>query len=549
MTAKRKITAEARPVGEVLRSQYAVPANQRDFAWRAEEQVDALWTDLTDAMSEGRDEYFLGAIVVRDDTDAFEIVDGQQRMTALSMIFSAIARAWGDDDRGKEVKETYLGSKDRRSRDVIPKLALNEINDAVFQAVVLNDAAPTDADMRNKSNQLLQQGYRRIVSRLDAWVAAQSDREEALIDLEDFVSQATNLIVIEVGDESDAFVIFETLNDRGMDLAVSDLVKNYLFASAGGGAALLATKKNWSEISQAVGSENLTAFLRHYWMSAYEQLRERDLYRRLREVVKGGGKAKLLVATLQKAADHYAALGDPAHPYWADFPIATQRHVRLLKLLRTSQYRPLALAVMDGGDQKEVAAMMRLVWNISFRYVVSGLSANDLEKAYSDAALLVRKTEKRNFETLKTLLKSVTVGDADFQRSFEVFAFSKAEIARYALGEVNRALETDGAVAVDEDASLEHIMPRKPSNEWIDLPPPEDLSIWVERIGNLTVLEKAVNARLGSKGFDKKKAMGFEKSKLAVNSGVVASKTWTTAEIAERSGSFAKLAPGIWRIE
>lgn len=549
MPATRKITAEARPVGEVFRSKYAVPANQRDFAWRADEQIDALWSDLTDAMGDDREEYFLGAIVVRADTGAFEIVDGQQRLTALSMIFAAIAHAWGGDDRGKEVRETYLGSKDRRSRDVVPKLRLNETNDAVFQAVVLNNADPTATDMRQKSNELLRTGYERICSLLAQWLDAQSERDDALIELEDFVSQSTNLIVIEVGDESDAFVIFETLNDRGMDLAVSDLVKNHLFAKAGGGAALAATKKNWTEIAQAVGSENLTAFLRHYWMSAYEQLRERDLYRRLRASVKGGGKAKQLVASLQKASDHYAALNDPSHPYWADFPTSAQGHVRLLKLLRTTQFRPLALAVMDGGDRREVIGMLRLVSHISFRYVVSGLGANDLEKAYSRAALLVRETGKRNAETIKSLLKGVSVADVDFQRSFDAFAFSKADIARYVLGEINAKIETDGSLVIDPDASLEHIMPRKPSNEWKNVPGSDELPSWVERIGNLTVLEKAVNARLGSKGFDKKKEAGFSKSKLAINGDVVAKDDWTVAEIAERSATFAALAPKIWRIE
>lgn len=551
MSGKRKITAEAKPVGEVLRVIHSVPANQRDFAWKPDDQIETLWTDLTTALSEGRDEYFLGAVVVRPTGlgAAYEIVDGQQRLTSLSMIFAAISAAWGADARGGEVKEEYLGSRDRRSRDVLPKLTLNETNNATYQAVVLNGTEAPASDLRHKSNQLLKDGYERIRKRLDEWVATRPDVEDAKIDLEEFVAQSANLIVIEVGDESDAFVIFETLNDRGMDLAVSDLVKNYLFASAGSGPTLATIKKSWSDIVQAVGSENLTAFLRHYWMSAHELLRERDLYRKLREVVKGPQKAKQFAIGLQQAADHYAALSDPSHPYWADFEGSPQNYVRLFKLLRTTQFRPLALAVMEGGTNKEVVGMLRLVWTISFRYVLSGAGANELEKTYSDAALLVRKTDKRNFETVKGLLKNVTVPNDRFVADFEQYGFGKPDIARYVLGELNKAMETDKAVRVDEDASLEHIMPRKPSNDWTDLPPADELASWVERIGNLTVLEKSVNAKLGSKGFDKKKTLGFNKSKLAVNDAVKAEDRWTKAEIEARSKALAKLAPAVWKLE
>jgi len=551
MSSKRKITAEAKPVGEVLRGMFSVPPNQRDFAWKADDQVDTLWNDLTTALGEGRDEYFLGAVVVRPtgEPSAFEIVDGQQRLTSLSMVFAAIADMWGDDPRSAEVKEAYLGSRDRRSREVLPKLTLNETNNSVYQAIVLTGVEAQPADLRHRSNQLLRDAFERVRRRLKEWIDSRPDPDEAKIDLEEFVAQSTNLIVIEVGDESDAFVIFETLNDRGMDLAVSDLVKNYLFASAGSGSGLSAIKKSWADIVQAVGSENLTAFLRHYWMSAHELLRERDLYRKLREVVKGPAKAKQFALGLQQAADHYAALGDPSHPYWADFEGATQNHVRLFRLLRTTQFRPLALAVMDGGTNREVASMLRLVWTISFRYVLSGAGANELEKTYSDAALFVRKTGKRNFETIKALLKGVTVADDRFEEDFERYSFSKSDVARYVLGELDRALESDKAIRVDEDASLEHIMPRKPSSEWADLPPADEHAYWVERIGNLTVLEKSVNARLGSKGFEKKKALGFDKSELAINQAIKASPRWTKAEISDRSRTLAALAPAIWRIE
>lgn len=278
---------------EVLRRpvSYVVPVNQRDFAW-TQEEVDLLWQDVVNALEEGRGEYFLGAIVLapnKDNGQVLEIVDGQQRLAALSMILAAIHQTWksrNDDEQAAEVFRDYLGSKDRKTREISPKLRLNETNDPVFQSVVLRGESVAETQLKAwpKSNRLLREAFQRFQKHLEEWLKKNPDAEESLIELEKYVAGNVNLIVIEVGDEYDAFVIFETLNDRGLELAVADLVKNYLFSLAGD--RLDAFKKSWSDIALLVGSENLTPFLRHLWLSEYAFVRERDLYRDLRDKVK-----------------------------------------------------------------------------------------------------------------------------------------------------------------------------------------------------------------------------------------------------------------------
>jgi uncharacterized protein with ParB-like and HNH nuclease domain len=139
-SASRRIHSDTQSIGELLRKPlfYRVPANQRDFAWTSEE-VDALWEDITGAMLDDRNEYFLGAIVLSHGRDekTREIVDGQQRLATLSMIFAAISEMWKllkDEKRAMGVFRDHLGSEDRRTTEVIPKLSLNETNDPAFQA-------------------------------------------------------------------------------------------------------------------------------------------------------------------------------------------------------------------------------------------------------------------------------------------------------------------------------------------------------------------------------------------------------------------------------
>ena len=558
MTPKRRIGSNAQSIGEVLRRpvSYVVPMNQRDFAW-TQEEVDLLWQDLVDALQEDRGEYFLGAIVLapnKDDGQVLEIVDGQQRLAALSMMLAAIHRVWKerkDDEQAAEVFRDYLGSKDRKTREIAPKLKLNETNDPVFQAIVLRGESPSATERKGwpKSNRLLYEAFERFRVKLEEWLKKEPDADEALVELEQYIAGNANVIVIEVGDEYDAFVIFETLNDRGLELAVADLVKNYLFSLAGD--RLDSFKKAWGEISLLVGSENLTPFLRHLWLSEFKFVRERDLYRDLREKVKTKTTARQFVERIRKAADLYAALLNPEAAYWTDVPDDAREQLKTLRLFRAAQFRPLALSVMEGGTGEEVAQMLRAVSVLTFRYtIVSGYNANELERTYSDAAMAVRKSGKRNVKAVFDLIKGAYVDDARFVDNFAQATFGKAELARYVLGRLNDALEKDGAIGAKQEAiSLEHILPRNPGSEWADaVPEGDEAPDWVEAVGNLTLLEKSVNRGLGGKDFETKKTKGYGSSKLALNAWVAKKKKWTWKDIEERSKSLAETAKNVWKL-
>lgn len=554
--SKRRIGSNAQSIGEVLRRpvSYKVPVNQRDFAW-TQEEVDSLWQDIVSALEEGRSEYFLGAVVLAPNKDSghtLEIVDGQQRLAALSMILAAIHQTWkrrNDDEQAAEVFRDYLGSKDRRTREISPKLRLNETNDPVFQAIVLRGETPAEMKAWPKSNRLLHEAFQRFQKHLADWLMKNPDAEESLIDLEKYVAANVNLIVIEVGDEYDAFVIFETLNDRGLELAVADLVKNYLFSLAGD--RLDAFKKSWSDIALLVGSENLTPFLRHLWLSEYAFVRERDLYRDLRDKVKTKTVARQFVEKLRKVADLYAALLNTEAPYWADVPADALRLLRALRLFRAVQFRPLALAVMEGGTGEEVAKMLRVVSVVTFRYtIISGFNANQLERIYSDAAMAVRKDGKRNPRAIFELLKNAYIEDQRFAEDFSKATFGKTDLARYILVQLNNEMEQDGAVGVKEEAiSLEHILPKNPGSDWVNaVPAGDDPDQWVEMIGNLTLLDKPVNRELGNKDFNTKKEKAYAISKLAVNASVASKDKWASKEIEERSKALASVAKRAWSL-
>jgi len=559
-TATRRIDSDTQSVGEVLRKPffYRVPANQRDFAWTLEE-IDILWEDITAALEDDRNEYFLGAIVLSqcDDEKTREIVDGQQRLAALSMMFAALVGQWRelkDEKRALGVFRDYLGTEDRRTAEVLPKLRLNELNDPIFQSLVLKNEniAASAKKAWPYSNKLLEAAFIRLREKLKLWLDEFDDTEAALIDLEEFLSNKTNLIIIEVGDESDAFVIFETLNDRGLELAVSDLVKNYLFSLAG--THLDSFKRTWAEVSLLVGSETLTSFLRHYWLSQHSLVRERELYRTLRSNVKSATTGRQFMDRIRKVADFYAALMNPEHAYWSDFPQETRLYLDALLLFKVTQFRPVMLAAMESQDPNEVSKLLKMLMVISFRYtVVSALGTGNLEKIYTDTALAIRKGQAKGLKSIFGILKPAYVEDAKFEDDFATKSFTKAGVTRYALAQLNDFAERDLEKMVAESSgriTLEHVLPRNPSKDWAGaVPKDDDMEDWVHLIGNLTLLEKGRNRGVATAKFAEKKAKAFSQSSLALNKEIAGYSAWTSKEIRARSQSLAKAARKIWRVD
>lgn len=555
-----QIDSSRQTIGEFLRKPYSykVPVYQRDFAW-TDEEVNTLWEDITGAMVEGQADYFLGAVVISkdyDDARKRSVIDGQQRLIVISMILAAISEAWkarGQNERGTDIFRDFLAAKERRTDELVPKLTLNELNDLVYQQLVLEGRKITQAHVRasHKSNRLLHKAFASIRTKLKSWREDNADDEDALFDLEEFITDRVNLIVIEAGDDSNAFVIFETLNDRGLDLAVSDLVKNYLFSLAGD--RIQDFKTAWTEIVLLVGGNNVTQFLRHFWLTHYDLVRERDLYRVLKSSLKTRARARQLLSRLRASADHYAALMSPDHVYWTNFKQEVRTNLEALLLFKVTQFRPVALAAMAKLDQHRIEQVMHILTVISFRYtVIAALGTGNLERIYTTAALDITAGKAKTAVAIFKRLRPAYVDDSRFVEAFKQKRFTKANLARHVLAAINDRLEGDPEKQVAESAgrvTLEHILPKNAGSSWAGaLPHGADPSDYVELIGNLTLLERGRNRGIAKASFAEKKKV-YAKSTLQLNDELLKHPKWSHETIEKRSRELAKVAKQIWRLD
>jgi hypothetical protein len=561
MSGPKAIDSSSLSVGELLRKPYSykVPYYQRDYSW-SKEHIETLWTDIVSSLEDGSDnEYFMGVIVIApgESEKTRLIVDGQQRITSLSMIFSAISAEW--EKRNEEVRSTgvsrdYLGSEDRRTGSIIPKLSLNETNDNFFQQIVLHreNISPHEKKLCAKTNKLILEAYTVITEKIRNWLDKFDDQESALLDFEEYISEKLNMIEIQVSDDSDAFIIFETLNDRGLDLAVADLVKNYLFSL--GGKNIDKFKQAWVEISVLVGRENITQFLRHYWLAFHGLVRERDLYKEIKNYVKSRTLALQFLFDIRKSADHYSALSNTQHNYWREFDPAVIDYLEALALFRVSQFRPVAIAVMKKLEPVKVLKVLRDLMIISFRYtIVSGLGTGNLERVYSNAAISITKGDTNTSKKVFQKLKSAYVDAITFKESFINRQFGKSIISRFILAGLNDYIEENKEKEVSKSVSkinLEHILPQNPNEFWKNsFANMDEHSQWCDTIGNQTLIEKSLNRDIGNANFIEKKEKAYSKSDLALNVQLIKFTEWNISKIQERGNTLSEIAEKCWSVE
>lgn len=546
-----------RGIGAELKEKFlSVPIYQRSYAWTLDE-VTEFWSDLKTAFNEGASEYFLGTIVLtkKDDVSS-TIIDGQQRLATTAILLAAIRDefvARGDAGRASTVQATYLSDTDLESGGLIAKLTLNSEDAHVFDNRIIKafgTPVPTKpshhlivgayAHLRAQIKATADDAGGTWAKRLSQWVA--------------FLLAKAKAMVLQVPTDADAYLIFETLNDRGADLTIADLLKNYLFGHAG--TKLEQVRDGWMQVLGAleISAENelFTTFLRHYWSSLRGAVRERELYKSIKEHVATETQVAEFVTNLQGAASIYAALLSSGHDYWDDLGATVRENIETLLRLDLAQHRPLLLAVLQHFTVPEKKALLRSLVSWSVRgIVVGGIGGGTAEKAFCGAAKKIRDGQIHTTQDVLEEIGAIVPSDAQFKESFATARVPKATIARYVLIALERGKKGDAEPEFvpnsnEEQVNLEHVLPKRASAaDWGTHFSADERREYLHRLGNLALLQKGPNGKIGNKPFSAKKptlsASGFELTK---EMGTQAN--WTKATISSRQAALADLAVTVW---
>lgn len=390
-------------IGKALREKrLRVDTHQREYAWE-EDHVTELYQDFADVIASGVSgaEHFLGSIVVtQDEAKKPKIVDGQQRL-ATCLLFIAAIRDYlysnDDAERAQILEFTYLTTPDPDTLDPEPHLQLNGADNEFFRKYVMSRPDSTDRNIEPT-----QRSHHRIVKAASIaaeWVAReaatarQGNAYSRLKIWKDFIEDRVRVIWVEVADDSTAFRIFETMNDRGLGLSASDLLKNYLFAQAHEGRKDEAHQK-WFLMQGAIEGVDedkhaLVTFIRQFWLSAKSHSTKDELYANIKRKVNSETKALELLADLAASSLRYAAILNPSDEMWNRFQghESIRYQIEVLNFIRVSQGRPLLLAAIAkfSNTPKQLEKIFKTIVNWSVRLLISGkLGSGSLEEKYGD---------------------------------------------------------------------------------------------------------------------------------------------------------------------
>jgi uncharacterized protein with ParB-like and HNH nuclease domain len=539
----------------ILRNGYLqVPRYQREYAWE-DEQVSDFWSDMMNTVKD-KQEYFLGTVVLSKEAPqgAKSIVDGQQRMTTTVLLLCALRDSFeanGDERAARGIKEQYISSYDVKIYEEKARLRLNlDDNPFFFDRFILGKpAAP-----KLPSHRLLEDSYAMLRSKLEEIITKYpSEWKQKFAQITTYLDEQARVVQVDTGTDADAFVIFETLNDRGADLTTADLLKNYLFSQSG--ANLDIVQALWIEaISTFQGPDKIKTFvqfLRHWWSSKKGLIREIKLYRSIRDDVKDSESALRFAQDLVEASNLYDASTNPDADYWKIFDNDTQAYAEALIRLNLEQNLPLLLSIMQTFPKAHMRETLRRLLAWSVRSLVAGLSGGGkAERYYCDAAKAVREKKIETADKLYLELDQFVPADSQFRSTFSTYTTNKSSLARYLLLSLEKDMrsEKEPEMVPNEEAdqvNLEHILPQRAKDaDWPQFSV-DDRKAFALRLGNMTLLKKTENNKIGNKGWVKKKPV-LSASILRLNQDMSKIDLWRTDHISARQQDMADRAVTIW---
>ncbi len=542
---------------------YRAPMFQRDYSWGADEWDD-LWQDLVALFSEDPESaHYMGYLVLQSaDNREFDIIDGQQRMTTLSLLMLAavahlldLARPDDPNDpqrqRAEQLRNNYIGYLDPVSLVTRSKLVLNRHNDRFYQNYLVT-LEPLPQRGLNASEHLLRRAFLWFKECIKE---RSGDDGESVARFVDGAVDKLFFTVITVPDELDAFKVFETLNARGVRLSATDLLKNYLFSVVSRDNAheseIKALEDRWEGIIGLLGSESFPEFLRVFWNSRNKLVRKADLFKTMRSAISDRASVFQLIRDLDRSARVYAALRDPEDDSWT----AERGSLAQLQMFNVRQPLALLLAAFERFEEADRAGFGRFlqaVAVVSFRYnVICGHSSNEQEAMYNELARELSAGEISAPAAIAKL-RPVYPEDATFKAAFaaktlRTTSARNKKVVRFILFQLETQLSGKHFESESAKYSIEHVLPENPGDDWQQFNDQQpEASTY--RLGNMTLLTTADNRELGNSGYAEKRLV-YQESDFAITRRLADNyDTWTVEKIRSHQAWMARQATSIWRI-
>lgn len=532
---------------------FTIPLYQRPYAWTTDEVGDLL-DDLLFAMDRGDEApYFLGSIVlIKSDSADSQVIDGQQRLTTLTILLCTLRELADESIR------TALDERIRQRRDPlsgaqeIVRLSIRSRDQNFFHTNIQSDSGIRN--MLENTPEQTTDSQRRIFENAKFLFEKLSDLDKDKRErLATFIIRYCYLVIVSTTDMSSAYRIFSVMNDRGLDLEPTDILKAEIIGDINETDQSGYSDK-WENIEQELGRERFGALFSHIRMICAKAKARHNLQDEFKEfVLQGSTSIEFIDRILEPYADAYKeVIGVSSHPP-GDVPEFIA-YLEYLRRLDNVDWIPPAIVFFHSNScDKDRLIFVKNLERLAYGLFIRRANINERIQRYA------------------TVLHAIEQGDAIRQDNspLQLRADEQETIIQtldgpvYTLPRVPQPLllRLDGLLA-DEGAryhhsviSIEHVLPQNPdtNSQWCRwFPDDEERAQWTHRLANLVLLSRRKNAAASNFDFTAKKSEYFHRdgvTPFALTTQVSMESEWTPEVLQRRQSELLHKLKQEWRLD
>ncbi|GAA6912829.1 DUF262 and DUF1524 domain-containing protein [Helicobacter pylori] len=518
------------------------------YSWE-KEQCKELWDDIVKTGGSDQIEgHFIGSILyvidgITHSDNTLLIIDGQQRLTTITLLLTALRDHLSDEVKHKEIENHYLINSDKDGDKKFRLIPSESDKDTLLSLIDKDRRKPSEPSLKIVENFKL----------FEEWVSNNDKLETIFKGLE-------KLMIVEIALEKgkdDPQLIFESMNSKGMELTQTDLIRNYIVMETEIEKQEGFYNKYWRAMEEGFKQDKqdkkwFDRFVRHYLTIKTREIPNINkvyvAFKNYRQ--KEGIGIEDLLKDLQKYCGYFCQI-----VFKKEANKDLNKALGFLVDLETDVIYPLLLELYsDYSDrvlsEDDFRRSIALIESYICRRAVCGLGTNSLNKVFPSFARHIQKDEY--FESLKAHFGYLTEkqrfpNNDEFKDCFITIDFYNFKKKEYFFKRLEK-FDTNEPVNTKE-LTVEHIMPKKLTEEWErDLGEnfKEIYNKYLHTIGNLTLT--GYNSEYSNKSFQEKKDMekGFKQSPLSLNQSLKGLESFGEEEIKKRANDLADLALKIW---
>lgn len=539
-------------------TQFTIPIFQRTYSW-GEEQIKQLWDDIVrTGKNDGINSHFIGSIVyiLHEKADAvFQpsmVIDGQQRLTTLSILLEALARHVGDDEpcegfSAEKIREYYLINRLEKD-DKRYKLLLTQTDKDTLINLVTQRKSPVNSSRR------IEAAFRFFEERLKTLGTNLTALCSGLAKL--------MIVSISLSKDDNPQLIFESMNSTGKELSQADLIRNYVLMDLPPERQNDLYNEYWRPMEVGFGQEayeqHFDAFMRHYLTVRTGEIpRIRDVYRSFKvfsaDPENPFSDLESRLADISQFSEFYQAMAlgkETDKDLGQAFQDLRELNVDTAYPFMLELYQDYRNDLLSKTDFLEI---LRLIESYVFRRYVCSIPTNSLNKTFSTFTKTIKKANYLESVAVSFVLMPSYrrfPSDEEFIREIKRRDLYNFRGRSYWLRKLENHDKKEYVIV--GNYTIEHIMPQNPnlSTEWQKELGPEWKKVhetMLHTLGNLTLT--GYNPEYSDRSFTEKKTMkgGFAFSPLTLNKGLGETETWNQQSIENRAHRLAELAKVVWR--